>query len=250
MSDRFNENTRVQVPAAIHLCRLGYIYLDSIDDGEYDHSTNIRTKVLKESLARLNPNLSAAEIDLQIHSLIQSAKNEDLGREFYQKITALSGVRFIDFRNPKNNSWECTTEFSCEDPETHEAFRPDITCFLNGIPVAFIEVKKPNNRDGMLAERERFNKRLQNKAFHSFLNVTQLMIFSNNQEYDKENVVPVQGAFYATIAKDKAFFNVFRELTPNSHREAEYNDEIDQEVEKRILIHRNCIPIKEDEEYG
>ena len=30
MSDKFNENTRVQVPAAMHLCRLGYAYLDDI----------------------------------------------------------------------------------------------------------------------------------------------------------------------------------------------------------------------------
>ena len=27
---KFNENTRVQVPAALHLCKLGYTYLDNI----------------------------------------------------------------------------------------------------------------------------------------------------------------------------------------------------------------------------
>lgn len=26
--NNFNENTRVQVPAALHLCKLGYTYLD------------------------------------------------------------------------------------------------------------------------------------------------------------------------------------------------------------------------------
>ncbi|MDE6785738.1 MAG: hypothetical protein K2J46_01685 [Muribaculaceae bacterium] len=26
--NNFNENTRVQVPAALHLCRLGYTYLE------------------------------------------------------------------------------------------------------------------------------------------------------------------------------------------------------------------------------
>ena len=29
-NSNFNENTRVQVPAALHLCKLGYIYLDNI----------------------------------------------------------------------------------------------------------------------------------------------------------------------------------------------------------------------------
>ena len=45
MSGRFNENTRVQVPAALHLCRLGYTYLDSIDEDDYEPNTNILVKV-------------------------------------------------------------------------------------------------------------------------------------------------------------------------------------------------------------
>ena len=249
MSGRFNENTRVQVPAAIHLCRLGYTYLDRIDDDDYEHSTNILVKVFREAMSRLNPDMADSEISLQLSNLVQAAKNDDLGREFYQKITATSGVRFIDFRNPNNNLWHCTTEFSCENPDTHDNFRPDITCFVNGLPLAFIEVKKPNNHEGMLAERERINVRFRNAAFRSFLNVTQLMVFSNNQEYDTANVVPVQGAFYATIAKERAFFNVFREKSPNILRESGYNDAISPEVEKTILTHRNCIPIRHDPAY-
>lgn len=249
MSGRFNENTRVQVPAAIHLCRLGYTYLDRIDAAEYEPSTNILVGVFREAMSRLNPEMSDAEISLQLSSLVQAAKNDDLGREFYLKITSVSGVRFIDFDNPNNNSWHCTTEFTCENPETHDNFRPDITCFVNGLPLAFIEVKKPNNHEGILAERERINKRFKVKPFRPFLNVTQLMIFSNNQEYDTANVVPVQGAFYATIAKNHTFFNVFREKNPNILRESGYNDLIDDEVQKKILKHRNCIPIREDPAY-
>ena len=66
MSGRFNENTRVQVPAAIHFCRLGYTYLDRIDDDDYEHSTNILVKVFREAMSRLNPELSDNEISLQI----------------------------------------------------------------------------------------------------------------------------------------------------------------------------------------
>ena len=249
MSDRFNENTRVQVPAAIHLCCLGYMYLDHIDDEDYEPSTNILVKVFREAMSRLNPDLSDNEISLQLSNLVQAAKNDDLGREFYQKITSTSGVRFIDFGNPNNNLWHCTTEFSCENPDTHDNFRPDITCFVNGLPLAFIEVKKPNNHDGILAERERTNARFRNVAFRSFLNVTQLMIFSNNQDYDTTNVVPVQGAFYATIAKERTFFNVFREKNQNILRESGYNEAVSPEVEKKILTHRNCIPIRLDPSY-
>jgi len=34
-------------------------------------------------------------------------------------------------------------------------FRPDITLLINGLPLGFIEVKKPNNPNGILAEKER-----------------------------------------------------------------------------------------------
>jgi len=249
MSGRFNENTRVQVPAAIHLHRLGYTYLDHIEEDEYDHQTNILTKVFLDSVGRLNPGKSQGELIVHLHQLLHAANNDDLGRAFYHRITATSGIRLIDFENPANNHWHCTTEFTCENPETHDNFRPDITCFVNGLPLVFIEVKKPNNHEGMLAERERINARLRNKALRPFLNVTQLMIFSNNQAYDTENVVPVQGAFYATIARDHTFFNVFHEQNKNILSESGYIDEIDDDVQKKILKHRNCIPIKEDPEY-
>lgn len=249
MSDRFNENTRVQVPAALHLHRLGYVYLDHIGEEDYERSTNILTKVFLESVGRINPGRTRAEIVLHLQKLVHAAQNDDLGREFYHVITATSGIRTIDFDNPANNDWHCTTEFTCENPETNDSFRPDITCFLNGLPLAFIEVKKPNNHEGILAERHRLNVRFRNKSFRSFLNVTQLMIFSNNQKYDSENVVPVQGAFYAAIARERTFFNVFREKDPDILRKSGYKDEIDDDVQKRILKHRNCISIKEDPEY-
>ena len=249
MSGRFNENTRVQVPAALHLCRIGYSYLDGIEDGEYEPSTNILVQVFHEAVSRLNPSMTETRICALLSELVQAAKNDDLGREFFQKITATSGERIIDFANPNNNLWHCTTEFTCENPETHDSFRPDITCFVNGLPLAFIEVKRPNNHEGILAERDRINKRFRVKPFRPFLNITQLMIFSNNQEYDSANVVPVQGAFYATIAKDRTFFNVFREKDPNILRESGYNDLVDNEVQKKILKHRNCIPIREDPAY-
>ena len=41
----FTENTRVQVPAAMQLCRLGYEYLDDIRPEDFDASTNILTGI-------------------------------------------------------------------------------------------------------------------------------------------------------------------------------------------------------------
>lgn len=242
----FNENTRVQVPAALHLCKLGYTYLDRID--VFNPDTNILVDVFMRSVKRINPDLTNGDIDNLLHKIIRVTKNEDLGREFYQMLSANSGIRLIDFDNPTNNEWHCTTEFTCEDKESEDNFRPDITCFINGLPIAFIEVKKPNNREGILAERERINRRMRNKRFRRFLNLTQLMIFSNNQEYDNENRVPIQGAFYSTLAAEKAFFNVFREQKKEWQDKYPFVD-VPEDEENRILRHRNCVVIKNLPEY-
>lgn len=55
----FNEATRVQMPAMVHLTRLGYTYFGKITEDMagtvYDPDTNILIDVFKEQFARLNP---------------------------------------------------------------------------------------------------------------------------------------------------------------------------------------------------
>ena len=237
MSSDFNENTRVQVPAALHLCKLGYTYLDKIE--KYDHSTNILTDIFLAQLAKLNPSLSEQDCKNYLTKLIGCLNNEDLGKEFYSYLSTKSGIRLIDFDNPENNTWHVTTEFTCENEDTKDNFRPDITCFINGLPLAFIEVKKPNNHEGMKAEFDRTNTRFKNKAYRRFFNITQLMIYSNNQEYDNNNRVPVQGAFYCCTAKEKAFYNVFREQNKDFVAKYPY-EQIPEDIVKKVCRHRNC----------
>lgn len=92
----------------------------------------------------------------------------------------------------------------------------------------------------MVAEADRMNKlRFPNKKFRRFINITQLMIFSNNMEYDAlGGIVPIQGAFYCTGAKKKSPFNCFREHNPLNQDVAPYNSNyqygaISPEVEKK-----------------
>lgn len=247
MSD-FNENTRVQVPAALHLCKLGYTYLNDNDIMVYDHKTNILPDVFLRSVKHINPNVSGEEISTLFSKIVNVSNNDDLGREFYAMLSSNSGIKLIDFENPENNEWHVTTEFTCHNDETDDEFRPDITCFINGMPLAFIEVKKPNNHEGILAERDRINVRMSKKCFRSFFNITQLMIFSNNQEYDNISRVPIQGAFYCCSSLSKAFFNVFREEDKKFVSQYPYLP-ITDDVENKVLKHRNCIVIKNLNEY-
>lgn len=245
----FNENTRVQVPAAMHLVRLGYKYLSEIKEEDYDKTSNILTLPLQLALFRLNPGIQAHEVEEFREELIRTLANDDLGMEFYKKLTATSGIKLIDFDDPANNSWHCTTEFTCENTNTGDNFRPDITIFVNGLPLVFIEVKKPFNREGIMAERNRIETRMKNRAFRTFFNITQFMIFSNNEEYDDESLVPISGGFYATTSKGKAFFNVFREEDGDLLAKSGYKSFVSEDVEHQILKHRNCLQLRSLPEY-
>ncbi len=177
-----------------------------------------------------------------------------MGREFYNRLISVSPIKLIDFNNPEKNTFHCTAEFTCRRDQ--DEFRPDITLFINGLPLVFIEVKKPNNHGGMVAESTRMNKqRFPNKKFRRFINITQLMLFSNNMEYDTMGgIVPVQGAFYCTGARNYSPFNCFREENPGNSeiapfiRDYPYKD-IDYEVEKKILSDFNCQVIHHAPEY-
>ncbi len=219
----------------------------------YDPDTNILTDVFKLQFERLNPS-AKGEFAQTLRAIRQELTNEDLGKSFYKRLTNVSPVRLIDFENPRNNSFHFTAEFTCKNGQ--DEFRPDITLFVNGLPLCFVEVKKPNNHGGMVAESKRMNReRFPNKKFRRFINITQLMIFSNNMEYDTMGgIVPIQGAFYCTAARENAPFNCFREENPSNQPVAPFIKEypygsIKQDEEKRILSDFNCQVIHHTPEY-
>ncbi|EBB9194148.1 TPA: type I restriction endonuclease subunit R [Salmonella enterica] len=205
---KFTEDTRVKIPVILHLIRLGYSYL-SLKTQTWDKETNIFPDIFTSALARINPDTAPDDIERVFKDTKLLLDNEDLGRAFFEKLSDRSNIKLIDFENFNNNSFHVVTELTCENGD--EEFRPDITLLINGMPLIFIEVKKPNNREGILAERERINKRFQNPKFRRFANITQFMIFSNNMEYDDSDPEPLQGAFYASSSYHKPEFNYFRE---------------------------------------
>ena len=254
---KFNEATRVQMPAMVHLTRLGYSYFGKINEdmagNVYDPDTNILIDVFKQQFEFLNPS-AKGEFGQTFRAIRQELANDDLGKSFYKRLTTASPVRLIDFENPQNNSFHFTAEFTCKNGQ--DEFRPDITLFVNGLPLCFIEVKKPNNHGGMVAESKRMNhERFPNRKFRRFINITQLMIFSNNMEYDTMGgIVPIQGAFYCTAARESAPFNCFREENPSNLPIAPFikeypYDNIKQDEEKRILSDFNCQVIHHTPEY-
>lgn len=143
---KFNEATRVQMPAMVHLARLGYQYFGKITEDMagtvFDPDTNILTEIFVEQFKRLNPSHEGEALQI-LKAIRQELDNDDLGRSFYNRLKMVSPFKLIDFENVQNNVFHYTAEFTCRREQ--DEFRPDITLFVNGLPLVFIEVKKPNN---------------------------------------------------------------------------------------------------------
>ena len=244
----YSENTRVKIPALVHLTRLGYKYLSLKEEKQFIHeNTNIFRNVFNNSINKINNiDLSIEETDKIIEELEILLSNDDLGKAFYNiLLNGFNGIKLIDFEDENNNYFNMVTELTYKNGE--EEFRPDIILLLNGMPLSFIEVKKPNNREGILAERKRILTRFQNKKFKKFVNLTQILVFSNNNEYDEEFNDPNHGAFYSKSNYKKIFFNCFREEDTLISQKLK---EIDEDDENKILIDTNYVSIKGTSEFN
>ncbi len=219
MYKHFNEDTRVKFPATIQFLRLGYEY-QSLKDAVIDFNTKIFVNRFKPALEKINGReIENDELFQLIADITRMIKNNDLGKEFYNRLLSSEyPVKLIDFENIDNNDFAVVDElpFSIKEASEEGSFRPDINILINGMPLAFLEVKKPNNEGGIQVEFDRMiNKRLNNEEYRRFFNLIQVVSFSNNMEYedaDDEVADEVKaGSFYTTPNGFSTSFSFFRE---------------------------------------
>jgi type I restriction enzyme R subunit len=249
MGSPHNENSRVKIPALVHFTRLKYEYISlKAYNGTIDKDTNIFVDTFRDAINKINgTNLSLDDIQKIIAEIKIVLSADDLGRAFYKLLlSGYNGLKLVDFStvNGISNSFQVVTELTYSNG--NDEFRPDITVLINGMPLAFLEVKKPNNKDGIQAEYTRINKRFRNEKFKRFVNITQLMVFSNNSEYDDTEAVPLEGAFYAASSYKKLFFSHFREEDESIFAKIAPIDEL---KEAAILTDTNLVSIKHMSEY-
>ncbi len=112
---------------------------------------------LRQALARLNPDLPPEAIEDAFRKLTRVdapspvERNRAVHRmlvegvtvEFRRKDGAIAGtqVRVIDFEAPANNDWLAVNQFTVS--EGQHTRRPDVVLFVNGLPLAVIELKNP-----------------------------------------------------------------------------------------------------------
>mgnify|MGYP003301190563 CR=1 FL=1 len=144
---------------------------------------SVKNKTLQEYMKAMDKSFAYKLFDLidEIHSLI---KNNDLGKEFYKRLISTEHkIRLLDLDNINNNDFAIVDElpFSVKEGTEEGSFRPDINILVNGMPLAFLEVKHPDNSGGIQVEFERMiNKRLKNNDYKKYFNLIQIISFSNN----------------------------------------------------------------------
>ncbi|QDZ89038.1 type I restriction endonuclease subunit R [Shewanella decolorationis] len=167
---KFQEEYSAKLPALTLLTNLGWSFLSPelalvARGGKADevvlHQV-LRGELKKRTFTFASKNypLSEKAIDNLIAEVCSPALNEGLltanerlynhllygisVTEFVDGKKASPTVALIDWQNPANNSFVFTEEFTVTRSGGVESRRPDIVCFVNGIPLVVIEAKRPD----------------------------------------------------------------------------------------------------------
>ncbi len=168
-SFQFDEKTISQIPALQVLVNLGFEYLapDQALAARGGRTGNVLLEeVLRAQLKNFNriqhKGASWLFSEENIQSAIQRLKNVKYdgllktNEAVYDLLTlgvaleqSIEGdlksftLNYVDWRNPENNVYHVSAEFSVERTRSYDTARPDIVLFVNGIPFVVIECKSP-----------------------------------------------------------------------------------------------------------
>ncbi|MFK5294572.1 type I restriction endonuclease subunit R [Klebsiella pneumoniae] len=166
---KFQEEYSAKIPALTLLTSLGWTFLSPkqiMDYRGYKQDEVVLRPVLREELSKRSfmaggktCQLSEKALDNLISQVCSPALNEGLLKanermynhllygiavtEFVDGKKVNPTIALIDWEHPENNQFYFTEEFTVLRSGGVETRRPDIVCFVNGIPLAVIEAKSP-----------------------------------------------------------------------------------------------------------
>ncbi len=162
-----------QIPAVHTLCALGWDYLPAADCLVLRGSNRdvllkpILVEVLKKRRFEYKGqthSLSANGIDQIVRELIMPGLQDGLllaNEKIYDKLVLgititefmpdgkkhHATIPIVDWHALENNTFQVTEELELLCADGIRTRRPDLVCFINGIPVAVIEAKRPDSRN-------------------------------------------------------------------------------------------------------
>lgn len=163
-----DERKLVEAPALEQLKGLGWSHIDGTTLAP--EKTNLRssfkdvvlTPNLEQAIQRINPWISEDNLRKVVRevTLIQTSTLMEANQWFWERLTQYFSVdqdlgsgrrgqtlKLIDFDQPENNEFLCVDQFKVQGP--NQNIIPDITLFVNGLPLGVIECKSPFVTDPM-----------------------------------------------------------------------------------------------------
>ena len=129
-----------------------------------DYREVVLPRRLRDALARLNPALPHEALEDAFRRLThpEGATLEARNRAFHRMLvegvtveyqagegrTRGAQIRVLDFDDAENNDWLAVNQFTVS--EQRSTRRPDIVLFVNGLPLAVIELKNPADADATI----------------------------------------------------------------------------------------------------
>lgn len=165
---RLDEKRHVEEPFLKQLEDLGWtvIRLEQRQEPKQSYRENFGQVVLepklKEALLKINPFLRGEQIDEVVRRITDFPQknlieNNRRVLHYLLENTTVSinhqtgapspTVRLIDFKNRENNSFIAISQFKVKVTGTEHHIIPDITLFLNGLPIVVIECKSPKVKE-------------------------------------------------------------------------------------------------------
>jgi type I restriction enzyme, R subunit len=147
----------------------GYEYANGYDiahDGQApereDYKQILLTGRFLDALQRINPQIPVSTLEEQVVHVLSKPEHPVLiqnSRNFQQYLldgvkveyTNKNGekqsdhVQIIDFHNPDNNQFLVVNQFTVKGTKMNR--RPDVVVFINGLPIAVIELKNPGDEN-------------------------------------------------------------------------------------------------------
>ncbi|PSF31078.1 DEAD/DEAH box helicase [Aphanothece hegewaldii CCALA 016] len=147
------------------LTELGYTthHATEIETERQSYSDVILTQRLENALQTINPSIPPSAIEDAIKKLTrtESPNLYDNNRRFHKLLTDGIDVNYqkddrtiydkvwlIDFQNPNNNDWLALNQFTVIEGKQNR--RPDVVIFINGLPIAVIELKNPTDENATI----------------------------------------------------------------------------------------------------
>ena len=160
----FLTENHVEESAIAWLAELGYTPAwgpDLEPDGCAPERGSYQDVILKkrlwDAISRLNPGLTTDNVDIAVAHILRDEKpslleenrrlhgllTDGLSLEVKRDDGTLGGeiVRLLDFDNPTNNDWLAVRQFTVIQGERNR--RADVALFINGLPLAVLELKNP-----------------------------------------------------------------------------------------------------------